>query len=195
MKPVAAGCRKTADGLRNDDAQALLRQSSVPLAYDLANPFAYEPPIAPHIAARQSGRPIQTDVIVNNYHAIASRVDVVVVEGIGGWTVPVDQDHTMAQVAAALDLPVIMVVGVKLGCLNHALLTAAHIRANSRLPLAWLANYLGEENEVSRENVAYLQEALAVPYLGALAFDPEANPAEMAGKLDTNALQGFLGLM
>src|SRR5690606_25531823 len=125
MKPVASGCRSTADGLRNDDAVQLRAQASFDVPYDQVNPYAFEPPIAPHLAALAVGTVIRIDVIRDMLDRLGASADRVVVEGVGGWLVPIDASATMADVAVAVDLPVVLVVAVRLGCLNHALLTAA----------------------------------------------------------------------
>ena len=127
MKPVSAGCITTETGLRNDDAVQLQNASSVKLSYDVVNPYAYEPAIAPHIAAQAIGEHIALDKITTCYRQIASEVDIVIVEGAGGWLVPINDRETMADIARQLGLPVILVVGMRLGCLNHALLTAESI--------------------------------------------------------------------
>ena len=170
MKPVSAGCEHTASGLRNDDAQKLRRESSIDLPYELINPFAYEPPIAPHIAAAQSGRPIDSATITNAYEKIASQADVVIVEGVGGWAVPIDHRQTMADVAKALNLPIIVVAGIRLGCLNHTLLTYESIKAKGCQIAGWIANHLSENNPVADQNIHYLKQALPITYLGTLPY-------------------------
>ncbi|WP_455210267.1 dethiobiotin synthase [Kaarinaea lacus] len=170
MKPVSAGCESTTAGLRNNDAQALLRESSIDLAYELANPFAYEPPIAPHIAAAQTNLAINIETITNAYEKIAAQVDVVIVEGVGGWAVPINDRQTMADVAIALNLPVILVTGIRLGCLNHALLTYEAIKAKGCQSAGWIANLLGENNLVTEQNIRYLKQALPITYLGTLPY-------------------------
>lgn len=140
MKPVASGCRETPDGPRSEDAERLAAASVLEVPYGLINPFAYLPAVAPHLAARAEGRPIEIGAIESRFRALAARAEVVVVEGVGGWRVPVDEARTMADVAARLGLPVLLVVGVRLGCLNHALLTAeAIVRDGGRLA-GWVAN-------------------------------------------------------
>jgi dethiobiotin synthetase len=170
MKPVAAECQATKDGLRNDDALKLLNESSIELPYELVNPFAYEPPIAPHIAAAQANFPIYIDVITNAYGKIAAQADIVIVEGVGGWAVPINEHQTMAEVAKALHLPVILVSGIRLGCLNHTLLTYGAIKSSGCLIAGWIANLLNEENTVSQQNIEYLKKSLPITYLGTLPY-------------------------
>lgn len=170
MKPVAAGCQATEQGLRNDDALKLMQEASVNLAYEAVNPFAYQPPIAPHIAASQACQPISMDTIINAYQQMSAQADVVLVEGIGGWSVPINHSQTMADVTKLLDLPVILVVGIRLGCLNHALLTHESIVHKGCPRGGWIANMLCEESTVAEQNIAYLKQALAMPFLGTLPF-------------------------
>lgn len=175
MKPVSAGCEATADGLRNDDAVLLMKESSVELPYDQVNPYAFEAAIAPHIAAQQSDTVINLQTIKNYYTAIAAKADVVIVEGAGGWLVPVNDSQTMADVAAALELPVILVVGMRLGCLNHALLTASSI-IKSGLPFAgWLANHVDKNMLQQIENINALKERIQAPFLGSMAYNTDIN--------------------
>lgn len=175
MKPVSAGCVATSDGLRNDDAILLMNESSIELPYEEVNPYAFEPPVAPHIAAQQSNTVIKLQTIKNYYTTIAAKADVVVVEGAGGWLVPVNASETMADVAAALKLPVILVVGVRLGCLNHALLTASSI-IESGLPFAgWFANHVDKNMLQQEENIESLKERIQAPFLGSLAYNTDIN--------------------
>jgi dethiobiotin synthetase len=190
MKPVAAGCRLTAQGLHNDDALILKQEATVNVAYELVNPFAYQPPIAPHIAAAQVRRPITIEPIVAAYQQIASQAEVVVVEGIGGWAVPISDRQTMADVARALDLPIILVVGIRLGCLNHALLTYENIIHKTCTAGGWIANMLGEDNPVAAQNIDYLKQALPVPYLGTLAYLPGNEPHQPTALNLTPLLEG-----
>ena len=140
MKPIASGCEKTADGLRNEDALALMQASNVELAYDVVNPYAFEPAIAPHIAAQQMNVDIDLSLIQHNYQLIQQKADIVVVEGAGGWFVPLDSSKTMADLATKLDLNVVLVVGIRLGCINHALLSVEAIKQSGLMLNGWVAN-------------------------------------------------------
>lgn len=165
MKPVASGCEQTSEGLRNDDAQRLITASALSLSYPLVNPYAFEAPIAPHIAARSGGIEIEIPVIQTAFAQLQKTADRIVVEGVGGWMVPINATQTMANVAQALGLPVVLVVAVRLGCLNHALLTAEAIR-RSGLPLCgWVANRLDSDCLRLEENVSALKERLDAPLL------------------------------
>lgn len=183
MKPVASGCERTAAGPVNEDALQLQRQSSVALPYALVNPYAFEPPIAPHIAAAQAGVTIATDTIHSACEDIAARADLVLVEGVGGWQVPLNDDETLADLAGALGLEVILVVGIRLGCLNHALLTAQSIMASGCTLAGWVANRLPPAAECARENINALKSRLLFPYLGEVPVMQCVEPELVAGYL------------
>jgi dethiobiotin synthetase len=142
MKPLASGCVKTDDGLRNDDADRLLEATNTNADYDIICPYRFAEPVAPHIAAKASSVDISIEHIVQCYRQLCSSSDAVVVEGVGGWQVPINDEQTMSDVAIELALPVVIVVGGRLGCINHALLTAESIMA-SGLPVAgWVYNQI-----------------------------------------------------
>ena len=183
MKPVASGCAQTAEGLRNDDALLLQAQASIELPYETINPFAYAPPIAPHIAAQQAGRSIQIDIIRDDFLRIAKQVDQVIVEGVGGWRVPLNETETVADLAKALGLPVILVVGLRLGCISHALLTAETIRNDGCELVGWIANTL--ENDMPEQTVVIetLAARLETPLLGVVPYMAEHSVEEIAAAL------------
>ncbi len=185
MKPVSAGCAQTGAGLRNEDALLLQRHSNVELAYDQINPYAFAPAIAPHIAAAEAAMRMDIETLHAQFQAIAAQSDCVVVEGAGGWQVPLNDFQTMAELAKRLALPVCLVVGLRLGCLNHALLTVASIRA-SGLPLAgWVANQLTPEMARLDENIATLERMIEAPLLGRIPY---------LEHLDVNAIADRLSL-
>lgn len=165
MKPIASGCEQTADGLRNDDAQQLKRQANIDVPYDIINPYAFAPAIAPHIAAQQADIKIDITKIKDNFTQIKQQADAVVVEGAGGWLVPLNNSQTMEDVALALDLPIILVVGIKLGCINHALLTVKAIEDSGLILQGWVANQI-EPNAQAKEIINTLQQAIDSPCLG-----------------------------
>ncbi len=170
MKPVAAGALETEQGLRNDDALLLQRHASIPIPYETLNPVVVAPPIAPHIGAREAGLTIGIEPIREAFLSIAKKCDAVVVEGAGGWLVPLDDFHTMADLARRLELPVVLVVGMRLGCINHALLSVAAIAA-SGLPLAgWVANTLDPAMARLEENIETLESRIDAPLLGRVPF-------------------------
>jgi len=179
MKPVASGCRMTARGLRNEDAEQLLAASSIDVEYEAINPYAFEPAIAPHLAARDAGMRIELERIVDCYETLATTSDRVVVEGVGGWRVPLGRVITTEHMAKALDLPVILVVGMRLGCLNHALLTADAIHASGLSLAGWIANHLDPEMERAQDNVDTLANRFSAPLLGSIPYLEENNPAQL----------------
>ncbi len=183
MKPVASGCEETAEGLRNDDALLLQAHSSVALPYETINPFAFEPPIGPHIAAQQAGRQIQIDIIRDDFLRIAEQVDQVVVEGVGGWKVPLSESETVADLAKGMGLPVILVVGLRLGCINHALLTAEAIRSDGCELLGWIGNSLEPAMTEQDAVIAALEARLETPLLGVLPYMAELSVEGSAAAL------------
>jgi dethiobiotin synthetase len=174
MKPVAAGAVETPDGLRNDDALALSGAANVEAPYRSINPFCLAEPASPHIAARSAGICIDTAVIRREWDKLAATADLVVVEGAGGWLAPISDTETMEDVARALRLPVILVVGLRLGCLNHALLTAHAVRASGLTLAGWIANHIEPGFAHAKDNVALLERRLAAPLLESVAFDASA---------------------
>jgi dethiobiotin synthetase len=187
MKPVASGCRHTAQGLRNADALLLQRQGSLPLEYHEINPYAFEPAIAPHLAAAAAGVRIELDAIRAGLERLTAQADQVCVEGVGGWLVPLNEAQTVADLAAELGLGIILVVGIRLGCLNHALLTQAAI-AGAGLHLAgWVANQASPGCERAGDIIGTLRSRLAAPLLGAVPFLPGCSAADVAACLDPDA--------
>jgi len=188
MKPVSAGCYVTDDGLRNDDAVVLLQQASVELPYDLVNPYAFEPAIAPHIAALESSIQIDISHILDCYRQISKNVDIVVVEGAGGWLVPINEKETMADVALAMDLKVIMVVGMRLGCLNHALLSQQSILNMNMDFSGWVANHITAKFGAASENLMALEKRLNAPLIGSVPYFRKQNVEGITEFLETSVL-------
>ena len=177
MKPVAAGSIATADGPRNDDALELLGVSNVAAAYEDVNPCLLAMPASPHLAARAAGVSIDTQTILASCRRLAAQSDVLIVEGAGGWHAPISATATMADVAGSLALPVILVVGMRLGCLNHALLTRDAIRARA-LPFAgWIANGLASEMPLCAANIDTLTSRFGAPPLGVVPSGTSAKSA------------------
>ncbi len=171
MKPVAAGAITSPLGLRNDDALQLMEACHSTLDYTLINPFCYEAAIAPHIAAQEARQPIDMQCILANFQVLRGHADCIIVEGAGGWLVPINEQQTLADLATALQLPVILVVGIRLGCLNHALLTQYAIK-KSGLPLAgWVANIIDSKNLSTQDNITYLEKAIKSPLLGTIPYN------------------------
>ena len=166
MKPVASGAERTGEGLRNEDAVRILQQAFRAEDYDLVNPFAFAPPVAPHLAARQVGVDIDFARIITCCDQLGSRADMVMVEGVGGWRVPLGAGQTLSDLAEALAFPVILVVGLKLGCINHALLTVESI-ISSELKLAgWVANVSDPGMLEMSGNLETLKHHINAPLLG-----------------------------
>lgn len=186
FKPVAAGCDE--DG-HNDDAKALRAASSVQLTYGQVNPYCFRYAIAPHIAARRSGVRIELSRILAAYRELVGQVDLVVVEGAGGFGVPLNDRQSSADLAKELDLPVIVVVGMRLGCINHALLTLRAI-ADYRLECAgWVANVLDEKMPALQENIEALRERIAAPLLGMVPHQTAPDAKVVARHLDLSLLK------
>lgn len=183
MKPVASGCRNTALGLRNEDAEILMSGASVQLEYDLVNPYAFAPAIAPHLAANEAGQKIELERIRDCFETIAQAVDFVVVEGVGGWRVPLGRVITTEHMAKALDLPVILVVGMRLGCLNHALLTVDAINQSGMRLAGWVANQVDPGMERVDENIETLCQRIDAPLLGRIPCSEKIDPASIAANL------------
>ncbi|HEY6894091.1 MAG TPA: dethiobiotin synthase [Rhodanobacteraceae bacterium] len=173
MKPVASGCRETPGGLRNEDAEALIAASDPAPPYASCNPYAFAPPIAPHIAAQEANVEVALAPIVAAYRSLAQTADRVVVEGVGGWSVPLSDARMQADLALALGLPVVLVVGLRLGCLNHALLSARAIVADGCVLAGWIANRVDPEMARADENLATLRARLEAPLVGVLAHSRE----------------------
>ncbi|MCI8208289.1 dethiobiotin synthetase [Pseudomonas sp. S25] len=166
-KPVASGCAVGPDGLRNPDALALMAESSVKLGYDEVNPFAFEPAIAPHLAAREAGVALTVQALLGPMRLLLARnADFTLIEGAGGWRVPLADQANLSDLAIGLQLPVILVVGVRLGCISHALLTAEAIAADGLQLAGWVANIIDPKTSRLEENLATLAERLPAPCLG-----------------------------
>ena len=189
FKPVAAGCERTIDGLQNDDAQTLLSQTSLPLSYEQINPIALEPAIAPHIAAKELGQRLSADRLAGFYRGLmTNNPDFCVVEGAGGWRVPINNQENFSDFAKLIKLPVILVVGIDLGCINHAILTAEAIRKDNLVLAGWVANQIVPVMNRYKENVSTLQHWIASPMIAELAYNQNASPDETADQLDIKSL-------
>jgi dethiobiotin synthetase len=171
MKPIASGANIIDGSLKNEDALSLMRASNVDADYKNINPYIFEQAIAPHIAAEQVGIEIDLEEIKNNFDQLKNKSDVVVVEGVGGWYAPLSDSTTVADLAETLALPIILVVGLRLGCLNHALLTAQAIR-QSGLPVAgWVANYVEKDFSSADTNITTLKNYLNdFSFLGTVSY-------------------------
>lgn len=189
VKPVASGCLATADGLRNDDALALLAECSLPLAYGQVNPYAFAPAIAPHLAAREAGVALRVETLAGAVRQVlALEADFTLVEGAGGWRVPLTGDAYLSDLAVELRLPVILVVGVRLGCINHALLSAEAIARDGLILAGWVANIVDPATSRLEDNLATLAERLPAPCLGQVPHLDAAGAAQVAAYLRPDAL-------
>lgn len=184
MKPVAAGCEATPHGLSCEDVEQLRAQSNVAAPLNLVNPYAMASPIAPHIAAEQAGVEISLETIDRAFHQLRAMADVVVVEGVGGFMVPLNAAQDTADMAEMLGLPVILVVGMRLGCINHALLTAQAIRHKGLRLAAWVANRTDPDMSAFDENLRFLKTHLAAPLLCVVPHLAEASPSAVSGLMD-----------
>jgi len=180
MKPVAAGFDTSG---RNDDVENLLAASSLQPPREWVNPYGFKAAIAPHIAAEEEGRRIELPHIVATFAQLQALADAVVVEGVGGFCVPLGRAYDTADLAAALQLPVLLVVGMRLGCINHALLTQQAVAARGLALEGWVANRIDPEMSRFSENLAALQERLAAPLLGVVEHGTTPEKAALGLRL------------
>jgi dethiobiotin synthetase len=188
MKPVASGSEATPEGLRNEDALALIREQSAPFPYERVNPYAFAPAIAPHIAAAQAGIAIDLKIIVAAFEWLQARSDTVIVEGAGGWLAPITDAAGMQELALAINIPVLLVVGLRLGCLNHALLSARAIESSGLPICGWVANRLDLEFPYWEENVETLKGRLPSPLLGIVQYQDALSVDAAVRGLDLDGL-------
>lgn len=175
MKPIASGCAQNAQGaLVNEDVLALSAVSNVQAPLDLINPYQFSPAIAPHLAAEQAGVSIQSDVILQAYQQLSTMADVVIVEGAGGFLVPINAHETLADLATQFNLPIILVVGMRLGCINHALLTVEAIQARGLTLAGWVANQIDPDMQMFEENLISLQQRITAPRLSVVRWQARA---------------------
>ena len=183
MKPVASGSESTADGLRNEDALALQAASDPRPDYARVNPFALREPTAPEIAARLDGVTVTLPPILDAFEALTSSADVVLVEGVGGFLAPIRDDFDQFELPRAMGLPVLLVVGLKLGCINHARLTVEAILARGFTLLGWIASDVEPTMLFPDDYFEALKAALPVPCFGRLPNSPDADPATLTEHL------------
>ena len=176
MKPIAAGTIEKDGASANEDVHALMETYAKPLEVSLVNPYCFNEAIAPHIAAAHEGRVVDLGVIQNAYNVLSASHDTVLVEGAGGFLVPLSATESMSILPVTLKLDVILVVGMRLGCLNHALLTAEAIAARGLRLAGWVANTVDTNMSCFAENVATLTAALPAPCLGIVPRLPPAAP-------------------
>ena len=176
MKPIAAGGVQTSGGYSNEDSIAHRAASTVRVPPELDNPILLPEPLSPHLAAARAGTPISFDTVLAAVAELRSRTDALVVEGAGGFLVPLSDTQTGADLAVALELPLVLVVGMRLGCLNHALLTVEAIRARGLVLAGWIANRVDPGFLCPDENLAYLRAHIAAPLWADLPFSATPDP-------------------
>jgi len=192
MKPVAAGAVRRRGVWLNDDVAQLRAAANVDLPQAVVNPYCFAPAIAPHIAAQEAGLKIRMAVIAKNYARLGRNADLVVVEGAGGLLVPLGGKLSVADIPARLGLPVVLVVGLRLGCLNHALLTVEALQARGLYLAGWIANHIDPAMAYATENLQALRARIKAPLLGTVRHAQNPQPARVALMLDIRALNARL---
>lgn len=195
MKPVASGAEPRGDCLVSQDVETLKSFSSVSIADEIINPYIFEPAIAPHIAAAQAKKSIDPSYIKDCLHKIFAQTDDVIVEGVGGWHTPLGDSLRLSDIVRMLALPVVLVVGMRLGCLNHALLSVDAIRSTGVPLVAWVANSIDPDMAHQDENLDYLQQHIPAPLLGVVPYQQKASVEEVSLCLDLNQLTSGIGEM
>lgn len=185
MKPVAAGHVRVGGSWTTEDAMVLREASTVQVPPELDNPILLPDPLSPHIAAERAGVRIQIAHLVDRYRELSSHADAVVVEGAGGFHVPLSNEETGADLAQALSLPVVLVVGLRLGCLNHAALTIEAIRTRGLRLAGWVANRIDPAMQAQEDNIAWLKRRLEAPLLADIAYQATPNPRAVSIQLPT----------
>lgn len=186
MKPIAAGCDA---GGQNEDVLRLRAAGNVAVSCGQINPYCFQHAIAPHIAAQLADVTIQFSRIIKSYQVLAGQADVVIVEGVGGFRVPLNAQQDSADLVQELGLAVILVVGMRLGCLNHALLTVEAIAARGLTLAGWVANIIEADMMMSEENIAALQQRISAPLLGIVPYLQPADARVAAERLNLKLLE------
>lgn len=190
MKPVASGAQYIEGQWVNDDALALMQASNLDLSYELVNPYCFAAPVAPHIAAQQAKQHIDLDVIKQSFDLLNQLADIVIVEGVGGWYVPLSEQCDCTDLVRTLDLSVLLVVGMRLGCINHALLTAAAIAREKFGFIGWIANILNTDMPHLNLNINAIQSRLHQPLVATI---PEVDTLATASLINLFDLKKILG--
>ncbi len=192
MKPVAAGAARRGGVWYHDDVERLRAAASVKLSREWINPYCFAPAVAPHIAAAEAGRRIRLDVIERSYHRLRKCADIVVVEGVGGLAVPLSRTRDAVDIPLRLQLPVVLVVGMRLGCLNHALLTAAAVHARGLRLAGWIACAIDPDMARAEQNLRALQQRLTAPLLGRIRFMSNPAPDSVLRTLNISRLNAVI---
>jgi len=188
MKPIASGAILDDGRLMNEDASLIMHHCSEATNYELINPVVFESAVAPHIAVSKKKEIIDLDQIVASYDQLASNSESVIVEGIGGWRVPISDKISIVDLVRALNLPVIMVVGIRLGCINHAILTAEAIRADGVTLCGWVSNQLDKDCLYKQETIDTLNERLDCPQIADLAYMKDFEPDKMLDRINLSLI-------
>ena len=189
MKPIASGAQLCDGELRNDDAVMIQQAANTTFPYKYCNPYCFAPAIAPHLAAKEAGIRIEVAVIQQAYAELGRQADFTVVEGVGGWLVPISHQQHLADLVEAMQLPVILVVGLRLGCINHALLTAENITRRGIKLAGWVANVIEPEMPYLRENVEAIAQRLPAPLLDVIDFINQANWNDVVKRVNIKWLE------
>lgn len=189
FKPIAAGCEKTEQGMINEDATALQQVSNVDLTYTEINPFALVLPTSPHIAAKRESITIDFDVLDKNLEQHQRKSDIVVVEGAGGWKVPISDNEFLSTWVNKQKLPVIVVIGIRLGCLNHAMLTIESIKNEGLEVLGWVANTVDPSFEFYEENIQFLEHHISAPKLAEIPYLTKQDMMNVGQYIDLRLLK------
>lgn len=191
MKPVAAGCIQAEGRWLSEDVAMLCAASNVELPLAIVNPYAFEPPIAPHVAAEMAGTVIEMPILLDVYRKAKELTDVLIVEGVGGFRVPLNDRQDTADLTVQLGLPVILVVGMRLGCLNHALLTMECIFARGLRVAGWVANTIDPHMPAFKENLDALEKRISAPCLGVVSYEKKPTPDKVELALRQQLLGDF----
>lgn len=192
MKPVAAGAQLRRGVRSNEDVEQLRDAANVAVLPNWMNPYCFTPPIAPHLAAREAGQTIRMSVIARRYTQIAAGCDVVVVEGVGGLLVPLGARLNAADIPQRLDLPLLLVVGLRLGCINHALLTVEAVQARGLRMAGWIANSIDPSMARRGQNLDALRQRIPAPLLGIVKFAAKPRVDLVAKALDINRINAVI---
>lgn len=189
LKPVAAGASLTPEGWRNEDALQLQQACSEVLSYEEVNPFCLQAPLSPHLAASQAGRRLSLERIAGFCQGVLlRRANFTLIEGAGGWRVPINDRETLADLPRQLKMPVVLVVGLRLGCLNHALLTAEAIYRDGLKLVGWVANSIDPDMQERDANIATLKELLPAPLLATIPWQEKPDPLALVPLIDLSPL-------
>ncbi|HIL77788.1 MAG: dethiobiotin synthase [Methyloprofundus sp.] len=183
MKPVASGCDEIDGQLRNEDALLLQQHASIMLPYRQVNFYAFAPPVSPHIAARQAGVEIELDEITRQYHQLKKQAEIILVEGVGGWMVPLNAGQDIADLAQKLDIPVIVVVGIRLGCINQARMTFGALQKSGVQCHGWIAACVEQEMLMLNENIQTISQSTDMPLIAVLPYLEKLDPQRLSTEI------------